>query len=195
MSTRRQNIADVNSEGINFAPNNNNEDQSFYNNSSSYTSTASFSKQETGKNKTRPEKCKNTESYQKFRKICDDIIYEIKNLIISCNDNTLPEDWTTASAEIEALIESLYHVQWGTNDSIKRITLKIQAQVYNTKWDIRHLDFLLDTFTELRNSYSIDDSIVASISKLVLHHRLPPFRGTLTSDEPIKKYKLIEVSE
>ncbi len=131
--------------------------------------------------------------YKRFRTICDATLREVRRLKPPVGQTALPDDWMTAAAEIEALVQDLYDVAWGEKDALKRVVLKVEGQINNAIWDHRHVGFLEDVFVTLRHRYSINDTTVGEVADLVKSHGLPLFRGTLSADDLRKQFKLVEV--
>ena len=131
--------------------------------------------------------------YKRFRTICDDLLREVQRLKPVANQTKLSDDWMTAAAEIEGMVEELYDVSWGKKEALKRVVVKVESQINNAVWDQRHVAFLEDVFVALRNRFSIDDTTVVEVADLVKSHKLPLFRGTLSADNLRKQFKLVEV--
>ncbi|MCU0703096.1 MAG: hypothetical protein MUF18_03800 [Fimbriiglobus sp.] len=131
--------------------------------------------------------------HKRFRSICDELLREVRRLKPGVGQTELPDDWMTAAAEIEGLVEDLYDVTWGKKDALKRVVVKVESQINNAVWDQRHVAFLEDVFVALRNRFSIDDTTVVEVADLVKSHKLPLFRGTLSADNLRKQFKLVEV--
>ncbi len=131
--------------------------------------------------------------YKRFRTICDAVLREVRRLKPAASQTTLPDDWMTAAAEIEALVQDLYDVAWGEKDALKRVVVKVESQINNAIWDHRHVGFLEDVFVSLQHRYSINDTTVGEVADLVKDRGLPLFRGTLSADNLRKHFKLVEV--
>lgn len=131
--------------------------------------------------------------WKRFRTTCDAILRELRRIKPAVGRTELPDDWVTAAAEIEGLVQELYDISWGKKDALKRVVVKVESQINNAIWTHRHVGFLEDVFVALRNRYSVNDTTVREVAELVKSHDLPLFRGSLSADHLRKQFKLVEV--
>jgi len=130
--------------------------------------------------------------YKKFRTRCDGILTEVRELEASLARNSFADNWVGPAAEIEMLLEDLYDTRWGKSESLKRVVVKLQAQLNNARWDHRHVAFLKEVLRGLRVRYSIDETAVREVAEAVTRHGLDPFRGSLSASETLKRLKIVE---
>ncbi len=132
-------------------------------------------------------------SYQDFRRICDELLVEVKRADDYVVDGRLSDTGMEVVVEVERLLDKLYGSTWGTKECLKRIVLAIGSQIYNVQWTQAHVGFLKDVVRLLRISYLVDDSLVEECLKLIRVHGLEVFRGTIAETEVRKKYRIAEV--
>lgn len=153
--------------------------------------TASRSRKSTAKAESR-RSAEDPEEFGIFRRLCDAILSEVRELGISKHDQPLPDDWRGAAAEIETLLEKLYSVQWGKPEALKRVVSAILFQIANAEWDGRHVLFLDETIRRLRVRYAIDSSAVDECQEDARQNKLDSFRGTLAEPKVLKRFKIVE---
>ncbi|MDB5312086.1 MAG: hypothetical protein JWO38_6288 [Gemmataceae bacterium] len=130
--------------------------------------------------------------YKRFRRLCDSILSEVRELEASISEGRLPDDWLGSAAEIEALLEQLYDVPWGQRDALKGVVTAILFQVVNADWHPNHVMFLKDMISRLRSRYSIDQTAVKECAESVRLYELDQFRGTATKPMVRTHYKIVE---
>jgi len=133
--------------------------------------------------------------YRRFRELCDLIVEEVRRADDYMDAEVLRDEGLEVVVEVLALLEQLYDCGWGEGENLKAVVVAVQSQVNNAIWKQPHLAFLQEFMPYLRVRYVVDETAVDECYATIERHGLDPFRGTISLDGALKKYRIEEVRE
>ncbi len=129
----------------------------------------------------------------KFKRICDDLDAEIQVVESFLVHDVIEEEASGTVAEIQDLLERLYDCLFGEGESLKSVVVVIQSQLNNAKWTTKHVSFLRSAIKFLRVRRIVNDQTVAEIGAMIEEYGLDPFRGTVTDDGFVARYRVEKI--
>ena len=133
--------------------------------------------------------------YSRFRDVCSSILMELEKADQFIFEGVMQDEGLEVTVEVDYLLEVLYEIAWGKNESLKKIVVLMQSQILNAIWTPAHLDFMKDAMSHIRRQYYIDDSVVGYCFELINTHALNAFRGTVLETANRKRFKIVEIDE
>lgn len=107
--------------------------------------------------------------------------------------DVIEEEASGTVAEIQDLLERLYDCLFGEGESLKSVVVVIQSQLNNAKWTTKHVSFLRSAIKFLRVRRIVNDQTVAEIGAMIEEYGLDPFRGTVTDDGFVARYRVEKI--
>lgn len=136
-----------------------------------------------------------TEGRHEFRRICDDIDEQVRQLDAHIDQGVVSDDAAGVIAEIHDLLDALYDCPFGDGESVKSVVVALQSQVNNIQWTDAHVGFLKAALQHLRVRWIVNDQTVREIDDMIEEFGLDPFRGTVSDSEVRVRYKIEKIQD
>jgi hypothetical protein len=132
------------------------------------------------------------QDYNRFRRICDDLLDEVKQLDQFVDGEIIADEASGIEARILDLLDmQLYDCKWGEGESLKSVTSVILAQLNNVDWRAIHYRFLAEVIPMLRTRYIIDAGVTESVQDIIDRTGLVQFRGSVMETDLKFRYKVV----